>query len=304
MSGGRVRLLLLLGAAALTAGACGGPGDGSGGAATSTVPGPPEPVLVGAGDIADCDSPGDEATAALLDGIAGTVATFGDNAYEAGSRTEFARCYEPTWGRHRDRTRPAPGNHDYGTVKATGYFDYFGPRAGSPAKGYYSYDIGDWHAVVLNSNCSMVPCSAGSAQQQWLEADLAASRATCTLAYWHHPRFSSGRHGSAGAMADIWQTLYDAGADVVLAGHDHDYERFAPLGPAGKVDTARGIRSFVVGTGGKSLRGFGAVVPGSEVRNGDTFGVIALTLRPTGYDWRFVPEAGRAFTDAGTGTCH
>ncbi|MCH7718695.1 MAG: metallophosphoesterase, partial [Chloroflexi bacterium] len=153
-------------------------------------------MLVGAGDIASCASSGDEATADLLDGIAGTVVTFGDNAYQSGTESEFADCYEPTWGRHKARTRPAPGNHDYITPGASGYFEYFGAAAGDPSKGYYSYDLGAWHVIAINSNCSQVGgCDAGSPQEQWLRADLAESPTSCTVAYWHHPRFSSSLHG-------------------------------------------------------------------------------------------------------------
>ena len=267
---------------------------------------PAEPaVLVGAGDIAACASPGSEATAALLDGIPGTVFTTGDNAYGDGTAVEFAHCYEPTWGRHRARTRPSPGNHDYGTARAAGYHDYFGAAAGEPDRAYYSYDLGAWHVIALNSNCAQVGgCHAGSPQEQWLRADLAANWTACTVAYWHHPRFSSGPHGGARELWPLWQALYDAGADVVLAGHDHLYERFAPQDPAGRADPARGIRQFTVGTGGASHYGVSQIAPNSEVRNGDTFGVLKLTLHPTGYEWEFVPVAGRTFTDSGSAACH
>jgi hypothetical protein len=262
-------------------------------------------TLVSAGDIASCNSSGDEATAALLDSIKGTVATLGDNAYDTGSTAEFANCYGPTWGRHKARTRPAAGNHEYGTPGAAGYFSYFGAAAGPSGKGYYSYSLGEWHVVVLNSNCAQVGgCQAGSAQEQWLRADLAAHRGRCTLAYWHHPRFSSGTHGSDAAMQPFWQALYSAGADIVLNGHDHDYERFAPQGPSGLADSTRGIREFVVGTGGYSHYVPGMPVANSQVRNGDTFGVLRLTLRSKSYQWQFVPVAGGSFGDSGSGTCH
>ena len=211
-----------------------------------------DPILVAAGDIASCSSGGDEATAALLDGLPGTIATLGDHAYDSGTPQEFANCYGPSWGGHKSRTRPTLGNHDYGTSGATGYFDYFGADAGEPGKGYYSYELGAWHIVVLNSNCSEVGgCSGGTPQEQWLRKDLAAHPTACTLAYWHHPRFSSGeKYGTNEQMTPLWQVLYEHGADVILSGHEHSYERFAPQDATGTMDFERGIRQFVVGTGG------------------------------------------------------
>ena len=272
----------------------------------ATLGGPEiDPVFVGAGDIGGCASPGDEATAALLDTIPGTVYTLGDNAYDSGRSEDFASCYDASWGRHRARTRPAPGNHDYLTTGASGYFSYFGKAAGSPTTGYYSYDLGRWHIIVINSECSRVGgCGPGSPQEKWLRTDLAAHPSLCTLAYWHHPLFSSGQHGNTAGMRPIWQTLYDAGADVVLAGHDHNYERFAPQDALGKADPNRGIREFVVGTGGKNYYAVGNPIANSEVQNDHTFGVLKLTLHPASYTWEFVPEAGKTFTDSGTATCH
>jgi hypothetical protein len=265
-----------------------------------------DPVLVAAGDIAYCSNDNDQATAVLLDNIAGTVVTLGDNAYDLGTTMQFTDCYGPTWGRHIARTKPAPGNHDYLTAGAAGYYGYFGAAAGDPAKGYYSYDLGAWHIVVINSNndCTIIACSAGSAQEQWLRADLAANPRTCTLAYWHHPRFSSGTtHGNDAALQPIWQALYDYGADVVLNGHEHNYERFALQGPAGVADP-RGIREFVVGTGGRSQYGFASTpVANSQVRDSATYGVLKLTLHAASYDWQFIPVADATFTDSGTGTC-
>ncbi|MFQ5890510.1 MAG: PKD domain-containing protein [Gemmatimonadota bacterium] len=258
-------------------------------------------VLVGAGDIASCTSSGDEATAALLDDIGGTVFTAGDNAYNSGTDAEFADCYAPTWGRHRSRTRPSPGNHDYGTAGAAGYFGYFGAAAGDPNEGYYSYDLGAWHILALNSNIAR---GVGSAQEQWLRADLAASSALCTLAYFHHPRFTSGSHGDDPSMQALWQALYDRGADVVVSGHDHDYERFAPQTPTGAADPANGIREFVAGIGGKSLRSFKIPRPNSEFRYNATFGVLKLTLRETGYSWELVPVGAGGSPDAGSASCH
>ena len=262
-------------------------------------------MVLAAGDIASCSSTGDSETAAVLAGQTGTVLTLGDNEYENGTSTEFTNCYQPTWGAQKGRTKPSPGNHDYGTAGAAGYYGYFGAAAGDPAKGYYSYDLGNWHLVSLNSNCSVVSCAAGSAQEQWLRADLAATSKPCTVAYWHHPRYSSGTsHGSSTTVQPLWQALYDNNADLVLEGHEHNYERFAPMTATGTVDTTRGIRSFVAGTGGRSHYSFGTPITGSEVRNGTTFGVLKLTLHAATYDWQFLPVAGGTFTDSGTGACH
>ncbi len=235
--------------------------------------------VAAAGDIASCSSTGDEATAALLDGLGGQVLTLGDNVYENGTLAEFNNCYDPTWGRAKARTHPAAGNHEYQTGNPAGYFSYFGSAAGDPALGYYSYDYGTWHIVVLNSNCSNVSCAVGSAQEQWLRADLAANDAQCTLATWHHPRFSSGNsHGNNTPVAPLFQALYDYNAEIVLNGHEHNYERFAPQTPSAVADPLRGVREFVVGTGGRSHYGFTTPQPNSQVRNGDTYGVLQLQL--------------------------
>jgi len=262
-------------------------------------------VLVGAGDIASCSSSGDEATAKLLDNIAGTVFAAGDNVYESGTADEFQNCYEPTWGRHKARTRPTPGNHEYNTAGASGYFNYFGAAAGDPNKGYYSYTLGDWHIISLNSMCENVGgCGATSPMVTWLKNDLVSNPKACTLAYFHHPLFSSGEHGNNTKMRPTWDALYAANADVVLNGHDHHYERFAPQSPSGAADSARGIREFVAGMGGGSHYQLGTIKANSQVRNTDTYGVLKLTLHPTSYEWAFVPEAGKSFTDSGTTTCH
>jgi hypothetical protein len=264
-----------------------------------------EAYLVAAGDIAGCPGTGDAATAALVALSPGTVATLGDNAYSGGTARQFANCYGPTWGQFKDRTRPSLGNHEYGTAGAAGYFEYFGAAAGAPGQGWYSYDLGDWHVVVLNSNCAQVACGPGSEQDRWLRADLAASTQECTLAYWHHPRFSSdAQHGDNAAVAPFWDALYEYGADLVLGGHAHVYERFRPQDPLGRSDPDFGIRQIVVGTGGRNHYGFSGVKAHSLVRNGDTFGVLQLTLRDGSYDWRFLPEAGKTFTDSGTSACH
>jgi Big-like domain-containing protein/calcineurin-like phosphoesterase family protein len=294
--------------------------SGSSGTAEITVtsPAPPEPVpgppegsvlLLAAGDIAMCSNEFDEATAKILDANpTGTVAPLGDNVYQSGSAKEYANCYAPNWGRHLGRTRPAPGNHDYKTRNAAGYFQYFGSAAGDPSKGYYSYDVranntvAAWHIVVLNSNIAR---DNASAQIQWLRADLQANAGTaCTIAYWHHPRFSSGSHGNDATQAAFWETLYAYGADIVLNGHDHDYERFSPQTPNGLADATNGIREFVAGTGGAYLYQLGTLKPNSEVWDGSANGVLKLTLSPGGYSWEFVPIAGRTFTDSGSSQCH
>src|SRR6202161_1210487 len=213
-----------------------------------------EVVLVGGGDIADCaDLAGAQATAKLLDGIPGTVFTAGDNAYEGGTAEQFAKCYDPTWGRQKGRTRPSLGHHEFHSGGATPYFNYFGAVAGAPAKGFYSYAVGTWHIVVLNSECAEVGgCQPGSVEEKWLREDLKSHPAACTLAYFHKPLFSSGaKHGNDPEMKPVWQILYAAGADIVIGGHDHDYERFAPQDPDGHLDPKRGLVEFVVGTGGK-----------------------------------------------------
>lgn len=263
-------------------------------------------VLVGAGDIADCkDLSGAEATAKLLEQIPGTVMAVGDLAYPDGTQENFG-CYDKTWGRVKARTRPAPGNHEFHLAGAAYYFSYFGAAAGDSKTGYYSYELGTWHIVVLNSECDQVGgCNVGSPQEKWLRADLAAHPVPCTLAYFHKPLFSSGgAHGDDLEIKPLWEALYDANADVVVSGHDHDYERFAPQTPDAAPDAKRGIREFVAGTGGKNHRPFGLTRPNSEVRDATAFGVLKLTLKRGGYDWQFVPEAGKAFTDSGSGSCH
>jgi acid phosphatase type 7 len=262
-------------------------------------------VMVGAGDIAICAGESDEATAELLDSIPGTVFTTGDNAYQSGTASEFTRCYEPSWGRHKARTYPTPGNHEYLTEDASGYFDYFGSAAGDPTKGYYSYDSGEWHVVALNSMCEEVGgCGASSPMVNWLRKDLADNPRACTLAYFHHPLFSSGKHGNQTKMRPTWQALYAANADVVVNGHDHAYERFAPQEPNGTRDPERGIREFVVGTGGNGQYPILDPIANSQIHNDDTYGVLKLTLHPDSYDWKFVPVAGETFTDSGSQRCH
>jgi len=257
-------------------------------------------VDVGAGDIADCNRPGSELTAKLLNTIDGTVFTTGDNAYPNGSTSDYRDCYAPTWGRHRGRTRPTPGNHEYGSPNAAPYFDYFGSNAGPAGQGYYSFNLGSWHVIALNSE---IFARAGSAQERWLRSDLAANRTQCTLAYWHRPLFSSGPHGVNPDMQDLWRALYEFDADVVLGGHDHLYERFAPQDPDGRSDPTRGIRQFVVGTGGAAAYASQFARPNSEAQGTD-LGVLALTLAAGSYRWEFVPVEGASYRDYGTSSCH
>ncbi len=240
----------------------------------------------------------------LVDGRYRAVLALGDLQYEEGTADAFVASYDPTWGRVKAITRPVPGNHEYETRGAAGYYAYFGPGAGDPTRGYYSFDVGAWHVIALNSNCSAVGgCSEDSPQERWLRADLASHSALCVLAFWHHPRFSSGSYGTDATYAAFWQALYDAGADVVLVGHDHDYERFAPQTPAGDLDLERGIREFVVGTGGKSQRPFSTIRPNSQARAATTFGILELTLGASAYRWRYRPAVG-SFTDSGATRCH
>jgi len=278
------------------------------GCAPQWLPGYPSgKVIVAVGDIATCSSAADEATARLVGVIdASAVLPLGDNAYESGAPSEFAECYKPTWGRFKDRTKPVPGNHEYHTAEAEGYFSYFGDAAGEPgSKGYYSYDLGQWHIVALNSNCAEVSCQASSPQLRWLEADLAKDSKTCTLAYFHYPLFSSGEYRPGiREVKPLWEALYAADADVVLNGHDHNYQRFAPQDPNGRADPQHGIREFVVGTGGRSHYSILEPIANSEVYNDETYGVLKLTLRPESYEWRFLPVEGETFTDSGSARCH
>jgi hypothetical protein len=257
---------------------------------------PPEPqVLLAVGDIADCDEQADDAVAQLASRLPGTIALLGDTVYESGSPPEYRACFDPSWGPMRSRIRPAVGNHEYHLDEASGYFGYFGEAAGEAGKGWYSYDLGAWHVVVLNSNCGPdVECWAGSEQYAWLESDLAAFDGDCLLAYWHHPRWSSGRHGSSDWVGPFWDAVREAGADIVLSGHDHTYERL-------RVD---GVRQFVVGTGGKSHYPFEEEpLPGTEVRDASTYGLLWLALGERTYQWEFVGLGDSGFTDSGTDSC-
>ena len=263
----------------------------------------PAPVatILAAGDIAGCDHVRDSGTAALIEAREGTVLTLGDNVYPSGSDATYATCYETAWGAFKDRTRPAIGNHDIEADGGAAYFRYFGAAAGAAGEGWYSFDLGAWHVVALNSNCGAFGCGAGSPQHDWLVADLAASDAECTLAYWHHPRFSSGPHGDDGSVADLWRALDEADADLALVGHDHLYERFAAQTADGAADPD-GLRQITVGTGGAGLYGSERVAPNSELIIDDAFGVLVLTLRADSYDWSFVRTDG-VDADKGSAAC-
>lgn len=287
-------------------------GSAPGLAATTTAPAaptgpvpPPATVLI-AGDIASCAWSGDRKTADIIKSRAGIVMTAGDNAYQTGSVAQYRDCYDPTWGQFKSRTRPVPGNHDWGTPGAAGYFGYFGSNAGPAGRGYYAFNAGTWRIYALTGDCWAVGgCKAGTPQYTWLEADLAAHPRACVMAAWHQPRFSSGPHGNSGAVVPLERLLYVNGAEIVVNGHDHHYERFGLARPNGNPDPARGIREFVVGTGGAPLYPFRTTLaPNSEVRNASTHGVLRLRLDAGAYAWKFLPVAGKTFTDEGSGTCH
>jgi calcineurin-like phosphoesterase family protein len=318
---GRARFAAVLAgmAAAIT---CGG------GATPTPVPSPlpipsPDPprlaTLAAAGDIV-C-APGsrdpcrDVETLAVVESLnPDLVLPLGDNQYESGTASEYSVVYNLSWGRLRSRSRPVPGNHEYQGQEgnARGYYDYFNGVgaytgiAGDRDKGYYSFDFADWHFIALNSNCNYLRggCGAGGFQEKWLREDLQRNQRPCTLAYSHHPRFSSGTNGSSRELQPLWQALYEGGADVYLAGHDHHYERFAPQRADGMSDPDRGLREFVVGTGGRSITPFRTILPNSEVQDTTSFGVLVLRLGPTGYGWRFMATTGMPLADSGTATCH
>jgi acid phosphatase type 7 len=263
-------------------------------AVASGSPGPDPAVLLAVGDIGSCEVSADEAVADLAARLPGTIALLGDTVYGGGSSEQFSRCFDPAWGPMKSRIRPAVGNHEYETEGAAGYFNYFGAAAGEEGRGWYSYDLGAWHVVVLNSNCGEVGCGTGSDQFGWLQADLATNDSDCLLAYWHHPRFSSGRHGSTEAVDPFWDAMHAAGVDVVVSGHDHTYERLS----------AEGVRQFVVGTGGRSLYPFEKpALPETETRSDSAYGLLWLYLGGGTYEWEYVPLGMSGYTDGGSDDC-
>ena len=306
----RPRLLWLVLAGVLAA--CGGGGGGGDGSSTGISGGAGVPgetfTVVAAGDIAQCAGvsaaqSSAAKTAALVTPGDVFVLTLGDQVYEDGTDAEYANCFHPTWGALKDRIRPAPGNHDYQTADAAGYYNYFGAQAGPDRRGYYSFDRGDWHFISLNS---LIDVSPQSAQYRWLQADLAQSSGKlCTIAYWHYPAFNSGiAYGSILAMRPMFEALHAAGVEIVLSGHEHLYERFAPQTADGTADTARGVRQFVVGTGGRALNPFGRILPNSEFRSSNDWGVLRLTLGPGSYSWQFMAVGKAAPLDSGSTSCH
>ncbi len=264
-----------------------------------------ETQLLAVGDIGRCDRDADDLTSELAAGFPdATIVLLGDIAYPDGTAEEFRDCFDTSWGVHKPRIRPSPGNHDYRTDDAEPYFDYFGDTAGDPGEGYYSFEVGDWHIVALNTNCRPAGgCDAESPQAKWLRTDLAENDTKCTLAFMHHPRFSSGTNGSFERIMPLWEIMYQFGVDVTLSGHDHDYERFAPQDPFGMTQPDRGIRQFVVGTGGGTLREFEMEEPNSEVRIEGEYGILEMTLGAHSYSWRFWGLDGDAPLDMGESTC-
>jgi hypothetical protein len=253
-------------------------------------------IMVGAGDISTCNDSNDSKTAQLLGLVTPSyVFTLGDNVYSSGTSTEYKNCYHPTWGVWKSRTKPVPGNHEYQTSGAKGYFSYFGTPS------YYAYNAGDWRVYALNSE---IDTSATSAQAQWLKKDLAANPRKCVMAYWHRARWSSGSdHGSDSKTQALWSILYDAKAELVLSGHSHNYERFAPMNKSGGAVSV-GLQELVVGTGGAGHDGFSSVLSASRARNSNTYGVLRLFLTPVAYSWRFLPVSGQSYSDTGTIYCH
>jgi len=276
---------------------------------STRAPAPTPVVLIGAGDISVCGNSGANRTAELIERLVdrypdAAVFTAGDNAQTMGTLDEYTQCFRPSWGRFQERIHPSPGNHDWFTDNGIPYFTYFGDQAGQPGLGYYSYDLGDWHIVSLNSNCDTVGCDAESGQAGWLRTDLQENGQRCTLLYWHHPLWSSGKVEISTAGSAFWRIASEFGVEMVVNGHDHHYERFAPLDREGQVDRNAGTRLFIVGTGGAWLFDVNQPSPATEALDNSTHGVILFLLYPGRYDWMFIPVDAGGFTDTGSGICH
>jgi hypothetical protein len=274
------------------------------------TPSPTPAVLIGAGDIANCakENPRDALTAELIKTqIArypqAEIFTAGDNVQDEGKAWEYKNCFDPTWGQFKERIHPVPGNHDLMTDNGKAYYEYFGKAAGQPGKGYYSYTLGSWHLVGLNGNCDEIACGKGSTQLNWLKEDLANSAQKCTLLYWHHPYFGSGSSGGYAPVSQFWKAAYKAGAEIVVNGHNHDYERFAPQDEDGNFTPQGGLREFVVGTGGAALHKWGKIKDNSEVRLNTSLGIIVFVLYPDRYEWQFIPVDPQQAGDSGSGFC-
>lgn len=261
-------------------------------------------ILLGAGDISICGQKGDDETALLLEVENGEIFTAGDNSNEDGFMYQYQKCFEPSWGRLMNRLHPVPGNHDYYGDDGKSYYEYFGERAGPPGKGYYSYDLGAWHIVALNSNCDYVSCRPDSAQLKWLREDLEANKTQCTLAYWHDPMVGSALHDYYYGVLPFWEALYDYGAEIIVNGHNHIFEVFSPQNPELKPDLENGIAQFIVGTGGASHYSFTDIKPNSIIRDNTSFGIIKFKLFENQYEWEFIPVAEGDFTSTGSGLCH
>lgn len=265
----------------------------------------PSHRMIAVGDIAACYSTGDEQVAAMVANMPGTIATLGDTVYTFGYLGDYFRCFQPSWGPLKSRIRPAIGNHEYLWKGGSPFFNYFRSAAGPRHRGYYSYDLGSWHIVVINSNCAKIGgCGPGSPQYSWLRRDLRLNRGRCSLAYWHHPRYSIGRMGPYAGMKPVWNLLYRYGTEAVLTGHDHNYQRYTPIGDAGVRDTRRGIREFVVGTGGASKQAITRYSSYVEASQDDYYGVLKLDLYKSHFSWEFVSTPDGAYSDSGEDRCH
>jgi acid phosphatase type 7 len=275
---------------------------------TNTVSSTSSISLLAVGDISTCGNLGAFITAGILQNQLeqnpnSKLALLGDIAYERGTEAEF-KCFDAAYGQFKNISYPSPGNHEYYSPNATGYYAYYGSRAGNPKQGYYTYKLGNWRIYALNSNCDSIGgCDKNSPQIKWLKQTLLSNPSQCSLAYWHHPRFSSGRHGNAAFMQDMWALVAKAGVEIVLSGHDHTYERFAPLDSSGKPNP-KGTRAFVIGTGGRSFYAFSNPQAHSQIKQNSSLGVTKFVLEPNGYSWEFIAASGSNFKDSGTGKCY